>query len=412
MPSVRSYPFLIARRYLAPTRRNRFIGFITAIAVLGVTFGVSALLISLAILDGFERTLRSSMIAFMGHIEVTSFGRRPLGDYHGTIERVRRELPELRAISPFASREAILRSDAGLEGVVLKGIMEREDVSLIRDRIVVGRFEFQSRDRSLLPSIVIGERLARRLGLHIGDTAVVFAPNGVPGPDNPPMIEQFQVGGVYRTGMAEYDDVYTYAALDVAQGLFDLSPDEVTGYDILVHDIDGAEEAARKLDVIMGYPHYPQTIFSVFQAIFAWLDLQRAPIPVVLGLIGLVAVFNIVGALLMVVLEKTESIGILATLGVRPFGISAIFVGQGLLIGFLGTALGSLIALGFTLIQSTYTPLSLDADIYYIDAVPVALVWWHYAVVVAGTLVLCVLFTLIPALIAARVRPVLALRFR
>ncbi len=409
---MRGYRLLIARRYLSPGRRNRFIGFITAIAVLGVTFGVSALLISLSILDGFDSTLRSTMVAFMGHIEVTSFGRRPLPDYRGTIDRVRRELPELQAISPFASREAILRSRAGLEGIVLKGIDARSDVSMVKSRMIAGKFDFTDSSPGGNSTIVIGGRLARKLELSVGDTVVVFVPNGIPGPDNPPLIEQFRVGGVYQTGMAEYDDIYTYTRLDVAQRLYELRRDQVTGYDIVLKDVEQAEPAARKLDVIMGYPHFPQTVFSIFQAIFAWLDLQRAPIPVVLGLISLVAVFNIVGTLLMVVLEKTESIGVLATMGVPPGGIAAIFVGQGLLIGGVGTIAGCLISLGFTLAQMHYHLLSLDAEIYYIDTVPVSLQGWHYAVVVAGTIFLCVVFTLIPALIASRVRPVRALRFR
>jgi len=412
MSPPRRYSFLIARRYIAPGRRNRFVGFITAIAVLGVTFGVAALLISLAILDGFESTLRSTMVAFMGHIEVTSFGRRSLPDYPATIDRVRRELPELTGISPFAAREAILRSRSGLEGVALKGVVAASDVSKIRERMRSGHFAFAPRDARGLPTIVIGERLARRLHIRLHDTIVIFVPNGMPSPDNPPVIEQFVVGGTYSTGMAEYDDIYTYTGLATAQRLFDLTATEVTGYDIVVRDIDLAESAARKLDVIMGYPHFPQTIFSVFQAIFAWLDLQRAPIPIILGLISLVAVFNIVGTLLMVVLEKTESIGVLATLGARPVELATIFVGQGLFIGGIGTVLGSLVAVAFTWAQRQFGLLGLDAEIYYIDKVPVAFVGWHYAAVMAGTLVLCVSFTLLPAILASRVRPVQALRFR
>lgn len=410
--AFRSYPFLIARRYLLPGRRNRFISFITAIAILGVTFGVSALLISLAILDGFDQTLRSNMIAFVGHIEVTSFARRPLTGYAEQVRTLPKKLPEVRAVSPFVSREAILRSHSGLEGVVLKGVVEGLDVSSIRSRMVRGVFRFPVGGENELPTLVLGERLANRLGLSLGDTVVVFAPNGTPSPDNPPSIEQFRVGGFYRTGLAEYDDIYTYTSLQTAQRLFEYTADQVSGYDILVRDVEHAEQTARKLDEVMGYPHYPQTVFSIFGSIFAWLDLQRAPIPIVLALISVVAVFNIVATLLMVVLEKTESIGVLATLGVRPRGVMAIFVGQGLLIGGVGTTLGVVLSLGFTLVQQHYSLLSLDADIYFIDAVPVALVGWHYALVISATLALCIFFTLLPAWIASRVRPVKALRFR
>jgi lipoprotein-releasing system permease protein len=406
-----SYKFMIARRYLAPTRRNRFISFVTAIAVLGVMFGTSALLISLAILDGFDSTLRTTMIAFMGHIEVTSFGRRPLPDYQRMVATLPQRVPEIRAVSPFVSREAILRSRNGMEGVAVKGIDPKGDVSQIRKKLISGSFDFPS-DSAALPHLVIGERLANRLGVTVGDSLIVFGPNGVPTPDNPPAIDQFVLSGIYRSGMAEYDDLYTYTSLAGAQRLFSYGPDEVSGYDILVRDITKVEDVARSLETVMGYPHYPQTVFDIFQSIFAWLDLQRAPIPFVLGLISFVAAFNIISTLLMVVLEKTESIGVLSTLGARPGGILAIFVGQGFLIGGTGTALGVLLSFTFTILQQKYKLISLDPSIYFVDAVPVALVWNHYLIVVLVSLTLCLVATIIPAFVAAKLKPVDALRFK
>ncbi len=409
---LRPYSLFVAGRYLAPSRRNRFINFITAIAVLGVMFGTAALLISLAILDGFDKTLRSNMVAFVGHIEVTSFGRKPLGGYRQMLKTIPALAPEVTGMSPFVGREAILRSRSGLEGIYLKGVIAGRDVSSIRTRMVAGSFAFPRTDSSALPSIVIGQRLADKLRVRRGDTVVLFAPNGIPTPQNPPAIEQFLISGIYRTGLAEYDDIYTYTSLESAQRVFSYAPDEVSGYDIVTSDIERAEPTARKLDTLMGYPHYPRTVFDIFQSIFAWLDLQRAPIPIVLGLISIVAGFNILSTLLMVVMEKTESIGVLSSLGARPGGIMAIFVGQGLIIGAVGTGLGALLALGFTLVQMKYKLISLDADIYFIDAVPVALTPWHYALVIAVSLALCILSTFVPAFIASRLRPVEALRFR
>lgn len=407
-----SYSFLLARRFLAPNRRNRFVSFITAISVLGVMFGVTALLVSLSILDGFDQTLRSNMVAFLGHIEVTSFGGRPLRDYQTQVRTLPERLPEVKSVSPFVSREAIIRSRAALEGVVLKGIDPANDVSSIRSRLVSGSFNFPPPPPGGLPGIVVGERLAQKLRVAGGDTVVIFAPNGVSSPEHPPTIEQFIIAGIYRTGMAEYDDIYTYTSLDRAQQLFEYPSDQVSGYDILLHDIETAEATARRLDTMLGFPHYPRTVFDIFQSIFAWLDLQREPIPIVLGLIIIVAVFNVASTLLMVVLEKTESIGVLSTLGARPLGIMSVFLGQGLLIGGIGTFLGVVLSLGFTLVQMYFKPFKLDADIYFIDAVPVALTPWHYALVITLSLALCALFTIIPALLAAMVRPVRALRFR
>ncbi len=408
----RSYSFLLARRFLAPTRRNRFVSFITGISVLGVMFGVTALLVSLSILDGFDQTLRSNMVAFLGHIEVSSFGGRPIRGYQEQVRTLPTRVPEIQSVSPFVSREAIIRSRSALEGVVLKGVLAQSDVSAIRDRMISGSFTFPQPGPDALPYIVIGERLAQKLKSARGDTVVIFAPNGVPSPENPPTIEQFIIGGIYRTGMAEYDDIYTYTSLDRAQQLFDYPSDQVSGYDIMLYDIETAQTTARQLDTLLGFPHYPQTVFDIFQSIFAWLDLQREPIPIVLGLIIIVAVFNVASTLLMVVLEKTESIGVLSTLGARPLGIISIFVGQGILIGGIGTLLGVMLSLGFTLMQMYLKPFKLNADIYFIDAVPVALTPWHYVLVISISLAACALFTIIPAFLAAMVRPVKALRFR
>lgn len=407
----KSYTLLIARRYLAPSRRNRFVSFITAISVLGVMFGVTALLVSLSILDGFDGTLRTNMVSFLGHIEVTSFGGRPLRNYPQTLAQVPRKVPGVKAISPFAAREAILRSRTALEGVLLRGVLTSNNVSAIRNKIIAGSFAFPT-DSAAMPRIVVGERLARKLLLKLGDTVVAFSPNGLPSPDNPPAIEQFVVGGIYRTGMAQFDDIYTYTSLPVAQRMFEYQPDQVTGYDIIVRDVTLVDSVARRLDTAMGFPHFPRTVFDIYQAIFAWLDLQRAPIPIILGLIIIVAAFNVASTLMMMVLEKTESIGVLATIGARPSGIVGIFVGKGLLIGTVGTLLGVLLSLGFTLVQMHLKPLRLDPLIYFIDAVPVSLNPWHYVIVITLSLLLSLLFTIIPAVLAAMVRPVNALRFR
>lgn len=410
---VRTWALFIARRYLAPARRNRFIGFITLIATLGVMFGTTALLVSLSILDGFDKTLRSNMISFMGHIEVTSIKQgRPLSGYREVVASLPKFEPQVTNVSPFVRREGIIRSRTGLEGVLVKGIDAATDLSTIRQRIVAGTFDLPEPAPGGLPTVVIGERLGIKLKLRPGDTAVIFAPNGTPSPENPAGIEQFVVGGLYRTGMAEHDDIYTYTSLRTAQRLWKYQDDQITGYDILIRDVDSVAQASQRISVALGYPHFAQTFYDIFAPFFAWLDLQRVPIPIVLTLISIVAVFNIVSTLLIMILEKTESIGVLTTLGAGPGGVMSVFVGQGLLIGGIGTALGCLISLAFTLAQQHFQFLRLDADIYFIDAVPVSLNPWHYLIVISVSVVLCVLSTLFPAYVASRLRPVDALRFQ
>lgn len=409
-----SFSLFIARRYLRPTRRNRFLSFITAVAVAGVALGSAALLIALSILDGFDSTLRTTMVGFLGHIEVSSFGRRPLYGAEEVVRDLPRRVPDVAAVGPYIAREGIVRSKTGLEGVMLKGIAPESDVTRLRSSMVSGRYlgRTAAGDSTALPQLILGERLARRLEIKPGDTVVVFAPEGTASMETPPAIAQFVVVGLYRTGMAEYDDIYTFTTLSGARTLFTMEPGQVSGYDIVVRDPDRIREVQHVLDTALGYPHFPRTVYDIFEGIFAWLDLQRQPIPIVLGLISIVAAFNIVSTLLMMVLEKTESIGVLSALGARPSGVMRVFLGQGLLIGVVGAALGSLLAGGFAWVQSVWHPLRLDASIYFIDTVPVSPALWHYGVVWGATIGFAVIFTTIPALIAARIRPVQALRFR
>lgn len=377
-----------------------------------MAFGAAALLISLSVIQGFERTLSNSLIAFTGDIQVASVTQKPLGSYETSLG-ILRALHDVRGASPYVAREAIVRSGSGLEGIRLKGVVPSLEVSSVTNMMVDGKFSFplHASDTSIVP-VILGDRLARKLRLKRGDTLVLFVPEGVPSPTNPPTVRQAVLTGTYRTGIAEYDDMYAYTSMDAAQILFGLKPDQVTGFDVMLRGGVNVDSAAQRIDTRLGYPYYSRTVQDMFRHIFSWLDLQRRYIPIVLTLIIIVAVFNVLSTLLMVVLEKTESIGVLSTLGATPWGIVRIFVGQGLLIGCVGTAIGCAMALGFTFLQSNFKLIKLNADIYFVNAVPVSFNVLHYVAVVAIAILLSILSTLIPALVAARLHPVSALRFR
>lgn len=410
---IKSFPLFVALRYLMPSRRTRFLSFVTAVSAIGVTFGTCALLISLSILKGFNRNLQSTIIDFMGHIEMTGYFE---GDSLTDAARILRETParftEVRSISPFVRREAIIRSSDGLEGVLLKGVDPRNDVSKVRTKVTAGAFDLGTNDTAAMPSLVIGERLAGKLRVGVGDTVVLFIAHGTPDLNTPPRIEQFVLTGTYRSGMAQYDDIYVFTDIDVARDLVDYGGDAVSGFDILLHDPEKIRATADLLNERLGSPYYSRPVFEIFGAIFAWIDLQRMMIPIVMAVIAIVATFNVISTLLMTVLEKNESIGTLATLGAGPGTIMRIFVSKGVLITGAGVLLGAGLTLGFSILQQRYGLIGLEADIYVFDAVPVAIDPLHYITVIAGTLLLAVLSTLIPAWIAGRLRPVAALRFQ
>ena len=410
--SRNSFSWFLARRYLRPSRRNRFLSFITAVATIGVMFGTCALLISLSILEGYDQTLRSTIIDFMGHVELTSrFGVDSIADAAGVQQRIRENFPQVDRLSPFVRREAIIRSDLGLEGVLLKGVDPQSDISVVGSRIVDGEFVSRS-DPDGIPGIVLGARLAEKLALSTGDTAVLFIAEGRPELDEAPTIEQFRVVGIYRSGMAQYDDIYVFTMIDDARNLLAYQPDVVTGFDILLDEEADPGYIASALNDYLRIPFVATPVQELFSSIFAWIDLQRLMIPVVMIVIAIVATFNVVSTLLITVIEKTPSIATLSTIGAGPGAITRIFVSKGVLITAVGVLLGAGLTLLFSILQREYGLIRLEAAIYVFEAVPIAINPLHYLVVIVGTIALAVLTTVLPASIAARTRPMAILRFR
>jgi lipoprotein-releasing system permease protein len=261
-----------------------------------------------------------------------------------------------------------------------------------------------------LPGLVIGSRLAEKLNVTCGDRVTVFGISGIPSPLNMPTVIQFRVTGIYETGMSEYDDVFGYTSIRVAQRLFQYG-DAMTGFNIRVEDPEKAQAVAFEIQRLLGYPYYPRTIFQMYRNLFTWIELQKKPIPIVLGLIIIVATFNIIGTLLMMVVEKTGEIGILKSMGASSAGITKIFVFQGLFIGLIGTVLGNLLAYGLCWAQSQYKIMSLPEGVYYMNTVPISMDISNFALVSGIAILLCFLATLVPSFLASRLNPISSVRF-
>ena len=322
-----SFELFITKRYIKSTKITGFISFITLISIIGVMLGTSALIIALSISKGFEKELKEKVIGFTSHIQVSKFDTRYFEkDDWESFEKVKM-VSNVKSVSPFAGREAMIRSSYGIEGIYLKGILPEYDFSIIKRSIIEGEYNFDESDG--IPKIIIGKKLANKLGVELGDKVIVLAID----PDSPnfsmPKIEQFKISGIYETGMAEYDDIFVYVHLKHAQYLFDLG-NRVSGFDVMVKNVDFIDETALLIQDRLGYPYYARTMYQMYRNLFAWLELQKKPVPIVLGLIIIVAVFNIVGTLLMIVLEKTKEIGILKSMGANSKSITKIFIYQGM----------------------------------------------------------------------------------
>ena len=403
-----SFTSLVARRFFRSRQDDRFVSLISLISILGIMLGTTALIITLSVLGGFEREITGKVIGFTSHIQIQGFQNLPLEDPERSLRVLQEQIPEIVAVAPSVSREGIIRSKEGVDGILLKGIPPEGKIQKTRRYLVEGTHRLD-REPDETPRLMIGKKLARRLALAIGDKAALFI---LASPDGSwqPMVKQFRVTGIYESGMSEYDDVMAFTALEDAQEFLRLG-NTVTGYDVMIRDLDSAAVVAGKIEEELGYPHYARTVFESYRNYFSWIKLQTELDPVIVGLIIPVAAVNIIGTLLMMVLGKTREVGVLLALGSSRGAIARIFLRQGLLIAFLGTLLGNFLAFFLLFVQKEFSILSLPSDVYFMSSVPV-LFRWEYFVIVSGlSILLSLICSVLPARLAARIEPVNAIRF-
>jgi lipoprotein-releasing system permease protein len=403
------FSFFISKRYILSKKDSRFINLISTISIIGIAIGVATLIIALSILAGFERTLTNKLMDFDSHIQIASY-RSKLPDYQVYMPKIISIVePNLKSIVPYVSKLAIISSKKRKEGVNIKGVLRDADLSVKND-LVSG--EFILADSDSIKTIIIGKKLANKLAVKTGDMVTIFAlkKDEIPSPENFPSIEQFKVSGIFESGMAKYDDLYAYVNLNAARRLFDLE-NNINGYDIRLKDISKIDSLTNILSKTLRFPHYARSVYQTHRNIFTWIDLQKKPIPIVLGLIIVVAVINIISTLLMIVLDRTNAVGVLRSLGARRIQIIRIFLIQGLSIALIGILSGNLLAYVLMKLQLDYKIISIPSDVYFMSSVPVHLTQFSFILVSFITLILCVIASLIPAIVASRIQPINALRF-
>ncbi|MFH0988813.1 MAG: ABC transporter permease [bacterium] len=401
--------FFIALRYLQSRRNRGFISFLTIIATAGVSLGVAALIIALSVLSGFEKTIKENIISFTAHIQVVGFQNQLLPTDSSRIHSSLERHPEIRTMAPFLSREGIIRSEENSDGVVIKGVDPDNDISPASTRLVEGAAPLRRHDAGI-EGMIISKRLAEKLNCSLGSRLILFSLGGSSLSLSQTRVMQFEVRGIYETGMAEYDEIYVYIHLLNAQRLFGVGK-MISGYDILLSDPSKTKQLAIILPEELGYPHFARTTEQMNRNLYTWIELQKKPIPIIIGLIAIVASVNVIGTLLMMIIEKTKEIGILRALGTNKKKITKIFLLQGMVVGIVGTAIGNILALSLCWLELHYKIISLPQGIYYMTHVPIELNWANFVIVSAVSIVMCFFASVIPSRIAGRKDPVQSLRF-
>ncbi len=404
-----SFSFYLSKKYTLSKKDSRFINFISGFSIVGIALGVATLIIALSVLDGFEKTITNKIIDFDSHIQVFSF-RNTLPSYLEYQPQIDDLLyPNASAVNPYVSKLGIIGTRTTKEGVNIKGIQASNKALSVRQNIVEGEFRFSDGNTA---GLVIGRKLANKLLLKVGDFVTVFVLKNdkLPSFENLPNIQKFIINGIFESGMAEYDDLIAYTDLHTAQILFDMG-DKISGYDIKLKDISKIDSLTKVISDQLRYPYSVRSIYQTHRNIFTWIELQKEPIPLILALISIVAVFNIIGTLLMIVLEKTQAIGTLKSLGATRRQIIAIFVYQGAFLAVIGIFLGNVTAFILTYLQLEFKLISIPASVYFMSSVPVSIKPEIFLIVSVLTFVLSLFVSVIPSYIASRINPVTALRF-
>ena len=410
-----AFEYFIGSRYLRARQKQAFINLITILSIAGVTVGVMALIVVIAVMTGFEADLKSRILGGQSHVIVLRHGGE-FTDYHQVMQAVEK-IDGVVASTPFIYTQGMLRSKHGLSGAVIRGIDPETAGQVIAtlkklNLRSVSDVNRNSENQAAVPGIVLGKELARNLGVTEGKILYLISPRGMLSPiGHVPAMKQFKVTGFFESGMYDFDSSFAYIHLKDAQKILRMG-DSVSGVEVRVNEIYKAREIADKIIDKIRFPYWARDWIQMNQNLFRALKMERFVMFIILTLIILVAAFNIASTLIMMVMGKTRDIAILKAMGATDKSIRKIFVFNGMVIGLIGTALG--VGLGLLLCWGLkhYDIYELTGDIYYFTTnLPVKLEVINVIAIISAALVICFMATLYPARQAAKLNPVDAFRY-
>ena len=398
------FEWYLALRYFKGKRKgSRFLSFIKIMAITGVAVGSAGLLIALSIVHGFKSTIDNKILGFAPHITISTYSNDPL--YRSdTLVTDLRDYDEVEQAQAVIYGQAMIQSANDVTGIFFKGIEPDGDVTDLNEYISAGSFDL-STDSAGLPGIILGQKMAETLNAELGSVLTAYTIEGIPSPLNSPEIQQFRLSGIYQTGIDRFDDIYALVNKRYAQELFRIPGVHASAIEIRLKDNSKIQSFDSQLSAGLPFPYYTETIYNQYGNIFAWVDLQEETIPFVISVMIIVAAFNLIGTILMMVIERTRDIGILKTIGAQSKKVRKIFLLEGFFVAAVGLIIGIGISLVFAWLQSSYQLIPLSEQNYYMSYAPVEPHGLDFIIVAAVTFFLCALASWLPARVASNTDP-------
>jgi lipoprotein-releasing system permease protein len=379
------------------------------IAVLSIALGMTIMVISVLIVTGFRKQISEKVTGFGAHIEVSGFGNNnsyeesPISSNPPFLDQLK-NIREIASVNAYATKAGIIKTSTEIEGIILKGVQQGYNWEFFNDKIVSGRFPEKGEDTKE-KELMVSSSIADRLDLEVDDDVIVYFI------EQPPRIKKFRITGIYNTGLEELDRLYTYCDISIVQDLNSWNDTLVGGFEIILDDHAKVDAVAQEVYSLAGYQYYTSSIRERYPQIYHWLDLQDINVVIILTLIILVTGVSMISVLLIIVLDNTETIGILKSLGARNRSVKRLFIRISLPVILSGIILGNIIGLGLGWIQMEFELIKLPVESYYIPAVPIHFSLIHIIMLNIGTLVCCMLMLIWPSGIIARIRPARVLRW-
>ena len=406
-----SFELFVALRYLFSRRKQTFIYIISIMSILGVAIGVGALVVVLGVYNGLTTDMRDKILGANAHAIVMSYIPSAFENRTDLLDSVR-SVKGVTGATPFIYTEVMLSAGGGVKGVVLRGIDPQSAPAVLSMLRQMRTGTAADLEREGTPGLIIGEELAKRLGLGMGSRVNLLSPSGQKTTSGyAPRVRPFEVVGIFKTGMFEYDSSLGFVTLAAARDVLGLPENYLSGVELTVDDVYRADKISTLVSTELGSPFYVRSWMEMNANLFAALKLEKIGMFILLAMVVLIGSFSIVTTLVMLVMEKTRDIAIIMSMGATSGMIRRIFMFQGTIIGVIGTLLGYALGLSLGWLLKRYQFIKLPENVYTLDHLPIIISLSDVLIIGASAMLLCFLATLYPARQASRLQPAEALRY-